>query len=400
MNIKMADKTYLLNQANGIKDELVQLRRRFHSEPELGFEEYKTSAFIADYLKKLGLKVQTGVVKTGVVATLEGALPGNVAALRADIDALPVTEDNALEYKSKAEGKMHACGHDAHTAMLLGAAKILSANKSNLAGTVKFIFQPAEESVAGAREMINDGVLRGPNVDVILGLHVIPDIETGHVEVKSGAIMSSMDEFEITVIGKGGHGSNPQNTVDPIATGAQLVMAIQTIVSRKVSPLQAAVISVCRFHAGEKTNVIPPAAYLGGTIRCQDESVRQMIFRQLDTVTKGICESANAAYQLKFNEQVPAVLNDPKLFDEFISCSSDILGGAALDIPVYARTYSEDFSLFGAYVPSLYFYLGTRNEKKDCVHPLHSPLFKMDEDILPLGTALFVNYCLQRDQKR
>jgi len=390
----------MLNQVNSIKDELIQLRRRFHSEPELGFEEHKTSAFIADYLNKLGLKVRTGIAKTGVVATLEGLLPGNVAALRADIDALPVTEENESEYKSKVDGKMHACGHDAHTAMLLGVAKILSANRDHLAGTVKFIFQPAEECVAGAGEMIADGALRDPDVDVILGLHIIPDIDAGHVEVKSGAIMSSADEFEIMVIGKGGHGSSPQNTVDPITTGAQLVMAIQTIVSRKISPLQAAVISVCRFHAGEKTNVIPPAAYLGGTIRCQDESVRQMIFRQLETVTKGVCESANAVYQLKITKQVPAVINDPELFDDFVSCSSGILDSAAMEIPPYARTYGEDFSLYGEHVPSLFFYLGTRNEKKDCVHPLHSPLFKIDEDVLPLGTALFVNYCLKRSQKR
>jgi amidohydrolase len=387
----------ILSQAGNIKDELIQLRRRFHAEPELAFEEHKTSAFIADYLKKLGLKVQTGIAKTGVAAVLEGALPGNVTALRADIDALPVTEENKSEYKSKADGKMHACGHDAHTAMLLGAAKILSANREHLSGTIKFIFQPAEECVAGAREMISGGVLRNPDVDVILGLHIIPDIDIGHVEVKSGAIMSSTDEFEITVIGKGGHGSNPQNTVDPITTGAQLVTAIQTIVSRKISPLQAAVVSVCRFHSGEKTNIIPPAAYLGGTIRCQDESVRRMIFKQLDIVAKGICESAGAAYQLKINEQVPAVVNDQKLFDEFVSYSSDILDSAALEIPGHARTYSEDFSLFGEHTPSLYFFLGTRNEKKDCIHPLHSPLFKIDEDVLPLGTALFVNYCLRRD---
>jgi len=377
---------------------LIQLRRRFHSEPELGLEEYKTAEFIADYLKKLGMEVRTGVAKTGVVATLKGELPGNVVGLRADIDALPITEEGEFEYKSKVDGKMHACAHDGHTAILLGAAKILAENKDRLPGAVKFVFQPNEENVAGAKVMIDEGALRDPDVDVMLGLHILPDIDSGYIEVKSGTIMASRDGFEITIIGKGGHGASPHLTVDPVMIGAQIVTAIQTIVSRKISPIQAAVVSVCIFQAGgERANIIPPTAYLAGTIRSMDESVRQMIFNQLSTIANGICESAGATCEVKIKEEIPAVNNDPKLFEEFVRYSYDVLDREALKIPGQGRMYSEDFSLFGECVPAVYFFLGTRNEAKGCVHPVHSPIFKLDEDVLPLGTALLVNYCLSRE---
>ncbi len=387
----------ILFQAQNMKEELIRIRRHLHSRPELGFEEIETAAFIANYLTELGLEVKTGIATTGVTAVLKGNLPGNTIALRADMDALPVMEAYESEYKSKTDGKMHACGHDTHMTMLLGAAKLLVQNKDKVKGMVKFIFQPAEEGVRGARRMIAEGVLHHPEVDAALALHILPDIESGSIEVKDGIFMSSVDEFEINILGKGGHGSNPQITIDPIVTGAQLVNALQTIVSRKISPVQPSVVSVCQFIAGTKSNTIPQTAYLSGTIRCQDLSVRQTIFEQIDRICRGICSAAGADYTLKINEQVPVTVNDTKLFHDFVRCSSDILEKDKLKIADQARTYSEDFSLFGEKVPAMFFFLGTRNEQKDCIHSLHSPDFKIDEEVLPLGTALFTNYCLNRE---
>lgn len=386
----------ILEQADGIKDEIISIRRRLHSNPELGFEEIETTRYIADYLRGFGLEVSTGVGRTGIVAVLKGGVPGNVVALRADIDALPIQEENESEYTSKTEGKMHACGHDGHTAILLGAVRLLSENRRILKGTVKFIFQPAEEYSSGARAMLAEGVLDDPRVDLALALHILPDVKSGYIEVKSGAIMSSMDDFEINITGKGGHGSNPQNTIDPVITGAQLVTSLQTIVSRKISPIQPAVVSVCQFISGTKSNIIPSAAYLSGTIRCQDESVRRFIHEQMDIITKGICSAAGAEYQLKINELVPVTMNDTNVYHDFVNCTSEILGSDKIILMDKTRTYSEDFSLFGEMVPSIMFFLGTYNEQKDCVYPPHNPKFKIDEDILPLGSAIFANYCLKR----
>ena len=386
----------VMSLANDIKDELVQLWKRLHMQPELGYEEYKTSELIAEYLTELGLSVRRCVGKTGVVGVLEGTKPGNVVGLRADIDGLPVQEENEFEHKSVIDGRMHACGHDSHTAMLLGTAKLLSENRENLAGTVKFVFQPAEEYVTGAQAMIDDNVMHDPDIDLMLALHVIPDIPSGHIEIKSGAITSSTDEFVIRIIGKGGHGSNPQLAIDPIMTGAQLVTAIQTIVSRKISPVMPAAVSFGSFHGGNKSNTIPAAVDMNGTIRCQDEGVRRLIAEQLHQITKGICEASGTEYQLKINDLVPCTFNDDKLCREFIQLSLNLLDKDAIEIPSYSRTYGEDFSLFAQRVPSVLFYLGTRNEEKGCVNPLHSPVFKLDEDVLVLGVALFANFCFNR----
>jgi len=210
--------------------------------------------------------------------------------------------------------------------------------------------------------------------------------------------MGSMDEFEITVTGEGGHGASPHNTIDPIVISAQLIMALQTIVSRKVDPIQPAVVSVGKFQAGERPNIIPSRTYMAGTIRCQDKHTRQLISEQITAIANGICESAGASCHVNITNKVPATINDPELCNDFIKRSSELLEREAIEIPDHGRMYSEDFSLYGDHVPILLFYLGTRNESKGCIHPLHSPLFKIDEDILPLGTALFVNYCLSRDQ--
>lgn len=386
----------ILIQSQNIKAELIKHRRWLHSHPELGFEEIETSRYISNYLIDLGIEIKTGITKTGVVGVLRGDLPGNTIGLRADIDALPIEEGYDSEYKSKNSGKMHACGHDTHTAMLLAVAKLLNNNRKKLKGLVKFIFQPAEEYVSGAQAILEKGVLKDPNVDIALALHIDPDIGSGKIGIKEGVIMSSMDEFEIEILGKGGHGSNPQNTIDPIVTGAQIVMAVQTIISRKVSPLEPAVVSICQFIAGTKSNIIPASAFLSGTIRSQDKTVRKIIFEELNRIIGGICSTSGAKCKVKINEQVPVTINDKVLYDDFMKCASDILEKNEIIVLDKPKTYSEDFSLFGNIVPSLYFFLGTGNERKDCEYPLHSPEFRIDEDVLPIGTALFANYCLNR----
>ncbi len=394
--VNMNQNNNIAVQAENIKDEIIKNRRWFHAHPELGFEEIETSLFIKNYLTALGLDVKTGIAATGITAVLEGDLPGNTLLLRADIDALPVKEGYESDFKSKYDGRMHACGHDTHMAILLGAARLLVNNKSRLKGKVKLIFQPAEELSAGAQKMIEEEVMKNPEVDIAAALHIIADIESGTIELKEGVMMASTDEFEIKIVGKGGHGSNPQDTIDPIMTGAQLVTALQTIVSRKISPIDGAAVSVCQFIAGTKSNIIPQSAFLSGTIRAFNDSVRATILEEIERITHGICSSAGAEYELKINPLVPPVSNDKDIYRDFVRCASEILDKNEIIIMDRPKTYSEDFSYFGKEVPSVFFFLGTKNIKKDCIHPVHSPDFKVDEDVLPLGTALLANYCLNR----
>lgn len=390
----MSSQNEILSKAIDIKDELITIYRQLHMNPELSFEEYRTSEFIAGYLEKLGLEVRTGIGKTGVVATLKGMKPGNTIALRADIDALPIQEENSSEYKSKAEGKMHACGHDAHMAILLGAAKLLTENRDKLKGIVKFIFQPAEEIVSGAELMIKEGVLENPRVDEALALHVFPDTRSGHVKIKSGPAMASVDDFEITITGCGGHGSNPQGAVDPIMIGAQIINTLYTVLGRKTRFQDPAVVSVCKFHAGTKSNIIPDKAYMEGTIRCFSEEAKAFVCGQIESVVGGICGINGANFDIKLIKGVPVLINNHELVNKFIKVSEDILQEDQLEVINKPYMVSEDFSLFAQKIPSVMFFLGIRNDEKECIYPLHNPKFTMDEDALCTGTALFVNYCL------
>jgi amidohydrolase len=282
--------------------------------------------------------------------------------------------------------------------MLLGAAALLADKKGRLKGTVKFVFQPAEENGKGAKRMIEEGVLQNPTVDVALALHVDPEVETGKIAVKEGAVTACSDEFQVKILGKGGHSSSPQTTIDPIVVGAQLIMGIQTIVSRKISSLDPAVVSVCQFLAGTTTNVIPSTAAMTGKIRCYSPSVQKTIFDQLEIITKGICSAAGADYELEIVKQAPVTLNDRKVFRDFVRCASDLIGKENIRIMDNPQTFSEDFSLIAEKVPSVLFFIGTKNADKECNYPLHNPKFKIDEDVLPLGAALFADYCLNRQE--
>jgi len=392
---------------------VVAWRRDFHQHPELGNREVRTSKVIADELRKLGYEVTTGVAKTGVVATLKGAKPGPVVALRADMDALPVTEQVDLPFKStvKAEwngqqvGVMHACGHDNHMAMLLGAATIFSKLRNQLPGTVKLIFQPAEEGApageqGGAEVMVKEGVLENPKVDAIFGLHVFPG-PAGSISYRPGPLMASADSFTIKIRGKQTHGAVPWGGVDPIVIGAQIVNVVQTIISRNVNIAEApAVLTVATFHGGVRFNIVPDEAELGGTIRAFGEDTRKDIRRRLEVISKNIAEAAGGSVEISYSLGYPVTVNDPKLTERMVPTLARVAGAANVRVAPLTGT-AEDFSYFGQKVPAMYFFLGVTPRDQDWTKAPqnHSPLFFADESALPVGvralTNLAVDYLFQ-----
>lgn len=392
--------------ASNIEPDVIKWRHHFHEHPELSNREFETAKYIAKYLKSLGLEVQTGVAKTGVVAILDTGKPGPTVALRADIDGLPVPEQNDLPYKSVARGMfngndvpvMHACGHDTHIAMLMGAANILVDIKDELTGKVKFIFQPAEEGapageVGGAQVMVEEGVMEG--VDVIFGLHVNSRTDVGTVKYRSGGIMAAVDPFKIVIKGKQAHGAYPWLSVDPITTAAQVVMGLQTIVSREL-PLvtEGAVITVGSIHGGNRSNIIPNEVELVGTIRTLDAGMRETIYEALPRKAKLIAESMNAEAEitLPLDYNYPITYNEPALMDQMLPTLVRTAGTENVE-QVKAVTGAEDFSFFQQEVPGIYLFVG--GKPKDV--PLseapahHTPEFFVDDSGMKLGVKLLTN---------
>nr|WP_072513974.1 amidohydrolase [Ndongobacter massiliensis] len=378
-----------LEELSIYNDELVELRRYFHQNPELGFQEFNTQKTIIEYLKNLGLK-PVKMAKTGVYAVLEGGHPGKTLLLRADIDALPVSEESNVDYKSKNEGIMHACGHDAHAAMLLVAAKILSKHKDKIHGAVKFVFQPNEEE-AGAYLMVEEGILDNPKVDAAMALHIWSAIETGKISVQAGPIMGAMDIFSLKIIGKGGHGALPQEAVDPILIAAQVIVATQSIQTKEISVLTPTIISFAKIHSGTTYNIIPESVEMGGTIRYlykgEDDSLEQPRVR-FERVVKGICETFNAKYELKFTPSNFVVSNDKNLADIIKENANELVG--ACNIVPYQTMAGEDFSEFGKNIPACLFFVGSGNEAKKTNYPQHHPKFNIDEDALMIGVKMHV----------
>lgn len=381
-------KEKILQKAEEIKEELIRIRRDIHAHPEIGLEEKRTSALVAEKLEELGLEVKTNVGITGVVATLKGKYPGRTILLRADMDCLEMDELNDVEYKSQYPGKMHACGHDSHTTWLLGAAMILAELKDELHGNVKFLFQPAEETDGGADRMIKDGALEDPHVDAAVGAHVWPSVEAGKIGVKYGSMMAAPDLFRLTIHGKGGHGAEPHNCIDPIAIACQIYMGFQTIVSRRIEPVEPAVITVGQFNAGTAHNIIPAKVNMVGTVRTLTYELREKIPAMMEAVIKGITEANGASYEFEYVPYYPPVINNDEMTALVEEAGKEILGDGNVVKVSKPTMGGEDFSYFQQNVPGAFFIVGTYNEEKGITKSLHNPEFNIDEDIIHKASAV------------
>lgn len=404
-------KAKIAQKAEALEAKVVTWRRDFHQNPELGNREFKTAEKVANHLKSLGIEVQTGVGKTGVVGILKGGKPGPVVALRADMDGLPVKERADITFASKAVGEyngqpvsiMHACGHDTHVAILMGTAEILASMKNDLKGTVKFIFQPAEEGApegeeGGAALMVKEGVLENPKVDVIFGLHINAQTEIGKIRYRPGGTMASSDWFKIKVKGKQTHGASPWQGVDPIVTASQIVMGLQTIVSRN-APLteSAAVVTVGQITGGIRSNIIPEEVNMNGTIRTLDPAVQDMIHARMAQIATNIAQSAGATAEVQITKMCPITFNDVALTEKMVPTLEGVAGKNNVSITA-AATGAEDFAFYQQKVPGLFFFLGgaPKGKKESETAPHHTPDFQIDEGGFVLGmksmASLVVDY--------
>jgi amidohydrolase len=384
-----------LNQANFkteaemMREQLIAWRRDFHAHPELGFQEHRSARIVAEQLRALGYQVQTDVANTGVVGLLEGERPGLVVMVRVDMDALPITEANETDYVSQNPGVMHACGHDGHIAIGLGIATLAAKYKEEMAGTLKLVFQPAEEGGNGAEMMVQEGVLEDPHPDVVLATHVWNSRPVGTIHVTPGAIMAAADKWTCTVRGKGGHGAMPHQTVDPIVAASTVVIALQTIVSRNVSPLETAVVTVGMIRGGEAFNVIPPQVNLSGTIRTYSPEVRETVTRRMREVIEGVASAHNATAELEIALMTPAVINDAGV-TEVVRAAAEAVVGPENVFSGERTMGSEDAAFFTREIPGCYVFLGSANAERGLDAPHHNPRFDFDEDALPLGVAILM----------
>lgn len=381
-------------QIEKLNEELISLRRDFHMYPELGFEEYRSQEKIMDYLENIGLKPEK-FTKTGVVALLEGEKPGKTLLMRADMDALPIVQENEVPYKSKEEGKMHACGHDGHMAMLLVAAKILVQHKDKIKGNIKFVFQPNEED-AGAIHMVADGVLENPKVDAATAIHLWTPIEVGKISVSEGPVMGAMDIFDITIYGKGGHTAMPQEAIDPVIVAAQIIMGSQVIQTKQIDPLTPTLITFAKLNSGTASNIIPEKVEMSGTLRYLYKGGPDSIERpreRLEKVVKGICETFGTTYEINFTPSNFTVENDKELTGKIKKIASDLVGSE--NVVPYVTLAGEDFSEFTKDIPSTFYFIGVGNEEKGTDYPHHHPKFDIDEDALVTGVEMHVRAALE-----
>ncbi len=372
-----------------MRDWLVEIRRTIHMRPELGFEEVETSNLVSHWLERFGIEVKRGVAKTGVVGLLRGKKPGKTVAIRADMDALPMDEPDRLPYASKVKGKMHACGHDAHVAILLGVARFFSSIPDQLTGNIKWIFQPAEEGGGGGRVMVEEGVLEDPKVDAIFGAHVLPLLSVGKVGINEREGLAAVDRFTIRIIGKGGHGALPHLCKDPILASGHLITQIHSIVSRNVDPLESGVVTIGRVGGGTAFNIIPDEVELLGTVRSLNPQVREELKSRLEEVSQGVALSFGVDCRFDFDYGYPVLINDPEMSKLVARACSKRIGERNVEV-LKPTMGGEDFAYFLEKVPGAYFRLGVANEAKGIVHPYHSTLFNIDEDVLPFGVEMFV----------
>ncbi|WP_342539040.1 M20 family metallopeptidase [Sporosarcina sp. FSL K6-1540] len=372
-----------------VQNEVISWRRYLHEYPELSFQEEKTSEFIYETLQSFGNLEISRPTKTSVMARLIGARRGKVLAIRADIDALPIQEENSLPFSSKNAGVMHACGHDGHTAILLGTAKILSSLQDQIKGEVRFLFQHGEElAPGGAQEMVREGVMDG--VDMVIGTHLWSPLETGQIGVASGPVMASPDTFSITITGRGGHAGLPHQTVDAIAIGAQVVSNLQHIVSRNMDPLDSVVLSITKFASGSAMNIIPDSVEMGGTVRLFSTEHRIIIRELMERIIKGITEAHGASYFLTYNDGVDPVINDEKVSRVIEETVRELWGTQALT-QMKPNMGGEDFSAFLKKAPGTFFFTGSGNSGLATDYPHHHPRFNIDESALSDGMNMFVH---------
>jgi amidohydrolase len=373
-----------------MREEMVARRRDLHQHPEIAFEEVRTAGIVAQELSKLGLEVQTGVGKTGVVGLLEGDHDGPTVLVRCDMDALPIEETNTVAYRSQTPQRMHACGHDGHTTIALAVAKMLSAKRGEIKGRVKFVFQPAEEIGQGALAMIKDGVLDHPRPEVAFGLHLYNDLPVGEVVVKPGGLMAGSAFFSVEISGRGGHAAMPNRTIDPVLAMAQTITALQSVVSRNVSPLETAVISVTQVQAGDAFNVIPEKAAFYGTMRTFNEATRELVVERLKAISHGIAETLGCSAAIGFHAYSPPVVNNADVTARIRQ------GFEAVAPEFYYRDdvqtmWGEDMAYLLEKVPGTFFFVGSANDGRELNYPHHHPCFDFDEEALVIGAALLAS---------
>ncbi|HTU82079.1 MAG TPA: M20 family metallopeptidase [Candidatus Acidoferrales bacterium] len=379
----------IVEPSESLTARVVELRRSIHRRPELGFEEHETAALVERELDALEVEHRR-LAGTGVVGVLRGALPGRVAALRADMDALPITERTGLSYASEIEGRMHACGHDAHTAMLLGAARVLAGMRERLAGTVVLIFQPAEEGPGGAEPMIAQGALDDPKVEAIAMLHVDPRLEPGAISITPGPVNASADELYLTVRGKGGHGAYPHTAADPIPATAAMILALQNIAAREVDPLKSVVVTIGTIEGGYRNNVIADEVRLSGTLRALDAEIRDALESRVRRIVDGVGTAYGVTVETRLVRGYPPVFNDVALANDFAEYVRERSTVRVHQLP--PTMGGEDFAYFAQRVPGLHVRLGVRSDAAQSTHPGHSALFRIDEAALPVGVQLLVAF--------
>lgn len=388
--------TDYLTQAQELFPYTQSLRRDLHMHPELGFREVRTAGIIARELQTLDMEVTTGIAKTGVIGLLEGAKPGPVVLVRFDMDALPVTEETGAPYASTNPGVMHACGHDGHVSIGLTVAKMLHAHRDEFAGSVKFVFQPAEEGtcgeeIGGNEMMIREGALENPRPDLALALHLWNEMPFGQVHVASGPVMAGAEQFKITVTGRGGHAAIPHAAVDPVLAASQIITALQSITSRNVAPLQAAVVSVTMIHGGEAFNVIPPRVEMEGTIRTFEPAVRETVLRRFEQIVQGVAAAMGCTADVNVKRLTPAMINADKIAGRVQQVARELLPEIDLDTSPNLTMVAEDMAFMLEKVPGCYFFVGSANSEKGLDYGHHHPKFDFDEAALPRAAALMAS---------
>jgi amidohydrolase len=379
-----------LAEAASLFDYTQRTRRDFHMHPELGFQEVRTASIVARELQQLGLEVTTGIAETGVVAIIDSGKPGKICMLRFDMDALPILEETGVHYASQNTGVMHACGHDGHVAIGLTVAKLIANHRNQFEGMIKLVFQPAEEGLGGAERMIQEGVLEHPRPDYALGIHVWNEAALGWLGISPGPVMAASEIFRVVVQGRGGHGAIPSSTIDPILASAEIVTALQSIVSRNVHPQKTAVISVTAVHGGQAFNVIPQAVELKGTIRTFEPEVRDLVLEKFSLIVQGVANSFGCKVEIELKSLTPALVNNAPITDIVLSSAKEIWPEASIDSR-YVTMGSEDMAFFIREIPGCFIFIGSANKPLGLDAAHHHPKFDFDEKVLPRAAGLIAS---------